>query len=97
MNDLFGNPIETAMPKKRGGHAAAPGTGPAGKTCRTCEHYTRAHLESGRIVRKCGLMEVHWTRGPGTDIRAKDAACRHYEARTTNQEQGGTDASTDQT
>ena len=88
MNDLFGiEQLERAMtpkerrklrgPVKKRGHAALPGTGPVGETCGTCEH-----LESKRMAKaylKCGLMVNYWTGGPGTDVRAKDAACRRWE------------------
>ena len=68
-------------PVERKGHADYPGTGPEGCTCRTCVHYTRALIPSGRVFRKCGLMRRIWTHGPGTDIRAKDPACKHWEQR----------------
>ena len=58
----------------RKGHAADPGTGPDGQTCGTCDHYTRR--KHTRTHLKCWLMKEHWTNGPGTDIRAKDPACR---------------------
>src|ERR1043166_2106187 len=56
------------------GHAAPPGTGPAGETCKTCEHYTLRKW--AKAYRKCGLMREHWTSGGRTDIRARDPACR---------------------
>lgn len=58
------------------GHAWAKGTGPAGETCGTCRH-----IESvwrGRYL-KCGLNKANWSRGRASDIRARDAACRHWE------------------
>lgn len=60
------------------GHAASPGTGPAGKTCRGCQHYQVFH---GRY-RKCALVGRlgGWTNSEATDIRAKDAACLHFMA-----------------
>ena len=60
-------------------HAAPPGTGPLGETCRSCRHYERI-LSNVKVYRKCGLMKATRTRGPGTDIRAHDAACRKWEA-----------------
>ena len=75
MNDLFGQPIVETKPAHHHGHPARPGTGPAGETCGTCEHYTHKLIRSGRKFRKCGLTEASWTGGPGTDIRKKDAAC----------------------
>lgn len=68
-----------AATQTRKGHAWHPGTGPAGETCGGCEHYTRTRSGSLRTFRKCGLMQAHWTHGPGSDIRAKDPACRHWE------------------
>lgn len=59
------------------GHAAPPGTGPAGETCKTCQHY--AHVQHASSYRKCGLMRARWTGGPGTDIRAGDPACSKWE------------------
>lgn len=78
MIDLFGQVIGEDLPRKRsqGGYAAAPGSGPAGETCRTCAHFS--HVWSGRY-RKCELMARVWTRGPGTDIRAYAPACRFWE------------------
>lgn len=64
---------------KRRGHAWLPGTGPTGETCKTCKHYTLRQWAG--TYRKCGLMEKNWTQGPGTDIRAKDPACKFWEAK----------------
>lgn len=77
-NDPIADPIDKAkrktIPK---GHAAPPGGGPAGETCKTCRHLTRrVHAKS---YLKCGLMRKHWTGGTGTDVRSRDAACRHWE------------------
>lgn len=58
--------------------AAPVGSGPEGKTCRDCRHYLRVQYH-GKVYRKCGLMERHWTHGPGTDIKAGWAACREFE------------------
>jgi hypothetical protein len=63
--------------QKQRGHAAVPGTGPHGETCKTCAHYTLKVM--AKAYRKCGLMHAHWTGGPGTDIRARDPACRRWE------------------
>lgn len=62
------------------GHAAAPGSGPAGETCKTCGHLVRIKMSGSYL--KCGVMEIYWTGGPGTDVRAGDAACRRWEATT---------------
>jgi hypothetical protein len=83
MRSLFGEqiPDEPAAPRRRSkAHAAQPGTGPQGETCRTCAH--RLHDEHhDKVYQKCGLMRHLWTRGPGTDIRAKDPACRYWKAK----------------
>ena len=90
MKDLFGNELTEAQAlvllKKRRttlprGHAAPPGSGPAGETCRTCEHFARRRY--AKTYLKCALMKAHWTGGPGSDIRAKDPACRLWEKSTT--------------
>ncbi len=60
------------------GHAAKPGTGPTGETCKTCAHYTRVSWAG--TYRKCGheLARAKWTHGPGSDIRARDPACSQW-------------------
>lgn len=68
-------------PKRKTGHAAPVGTGPAGETCRSCAHMERLDRDTGRVYRKCGLMRRFWTNGPGSDIRAGDAACKRWEAK----------------
>ena len=86
MQDLFGNEVpadhpclaprrKTTLPR---GHVAPPGSGPAGETCRSCAHYTRRHFHD-YVHLKCGLAEAKWTKGPGSDIRAKDPACKRWE------------------
>lgn len=87
MNDLFGQPItEAQLPaptlakKKRGqakGYARPPGSGPAGETCKTCQHSYGVELRSGKRYWKCGLVKA--TGGPGTDIRLKSPACSKFE------------------
>lgn len=87
MKDLFGRELSLreAMrlahraPPKKTGHAFTPGTGPAGETCGTCRHLTRVSM--GNTYLKCEKMRAHWTHGPGTDVRAKDAACSAFEPR----------------
>ncbi len=87
--DLFGEAIvENPRPIIRrgggwkGGYAAMPGSGPAGETCRTCVN--RVHASGGsRNYQKCLLMKFaggrqFWTSGPGSDIKAKTPACRHW-------------------
>jgi hypothetical protein len=62
------------------GYAASPGSGPAGETCKTCKHLCRSTYN--RTYLKCGVIRHRWTRGPGTDIRAKSPACRIWEGKT---------------
>ena len=64
---------------KKSGHAWRPGTGPEGETCKTCKHIARVKFAKTYI--KCGLMRAQWTGGPGTDIRARDAACKMWESK----------------
>lgn len=76
---LDAHPGALTQPKhvSRGrGYAAAPGTGPAGETCKSCAHYSGHRMS--KIYRKCGLMRAFWTGGPGTDIKAKSPACKHW-------------------
>ena len=84
--DLFGQPITAAAPapiadgKRRktvpNGYAAAPGTGPAGQTCKTCIHL--AHRKLGKTYLKCRLARDRWTGGAGTDIKANSPACTYW-------------------
>ena len=83
MNDLFGNPILGAERSKGGkkklvakGYAARPGTGPAGETCRTCEH--ACYVSYSKRYWKCRLMEKVWTGSLTTDIRLKSPACEYW-------------------
>jgi hypothetical protein len=59
---------------KSGLYADWPGTGPAGERCATCKHIMRTHR-----YRKCELVRRLWTGGPGTDIKARSAACSKWE------------------
>lgn len=68
-----------APARKHSGYAAAPGTGPAGETCRSCKHYTHTVSGARNTFRKCGLMRSAWTHGPGTDIKAGSPACSKWE------------------
>lgn len=77
MNDLFGQPIVAAKPVHQHGHAARPGTGPAGETCGTCASIRRVQ-GGGHTYFKCFLIRANWSHGPGTDIRKKDAACSFW-------------------
>ena len=78
--DLFGDPILAPAPRPRKtGYIAQPGTGPAGETCKSCEHYCRVGGHA-KVYLKCGLMRDHWTNGAGTDIKAGSPACSKWEA-----------------
>ena len=78
MADLMALPPQSTPPKaKKHGHAAIPGTGPAGETCQSCAHLYRRTMASTYL--KCRLMRAHWTGGQGSDVGAKDAACRRWE------------------
>lgn len=86
--DLFGEapvqPILTGKGSKGGkrpglhAYPAQPGTGPEGKCCRHCAHYAHMYGTAGSYP-KCGLMRAVWTRGYGTDIRARSPACSKFE------------------
>ena len=85
MISLFGDEIpDVGKPvgrEKKTGHAAAPGTGPAGETCKTCVFYTIVKPGANKF-RKCGhpISRKHWTHGPGTDIKASDPACHFWKS-----------------
>ena len=83
MISLFGDEIPNVAPKpqtaKKGGHYAAPGTGPEGESCGTCRYAVRRKLSS-KSVYKCELARRCWTHGPGSDIRLKDPACGGWRA-----------------
>ena len=70
-------PAEPVSRKKPPCTPAPIGSGPVGETCKTCKHYTK--VQWANTYRKCGLMLAHWTKGPGTDIRAGWAACEKWE------------------
>jgi hypothetical protein len=76
--DLFGVEHPDVLGPRKGGYPKPPGSGPAGETCGSCEHYTRVQRGAG-VYLKCGLMEPSWTRGPGTDIKKKSPACSFWE------------------
>lgn len=50
------------------------GKGPDGKTCDDCEYLRRYRM--AKTYMKCGQQAI--TSGAGTDIRAKDEACRLF-------------------
>ena len=73
MKNLFGEDVPPA-PTRKGGYAAAPGSGPKGETCGSCGHRYR-HEYNLRGYYKCQMCRGDWTSGTGTDIRLKSAAC----------------------
>ena len=70
-------PRKNPLPR---GHAQPPGTGPAAETCGTCRRLRR--IEHAKVYLKCGLNQDNWTGGRASDVRAGDAACRLWEAKT---------------
>ena len=75
-------PRKGTQPK---GYAKPPGSGPAGETCKTCQHICRVETGARKKFRKCALMEAHWTRGPGSDILASAPACSLWQKRESQQ------------
>ena len=71
------HPDASRSSPKPSGHAAPPGTGPAGETCGSCAHLVRKKMS--KIYLKCELTRACWTSGGKTDVRARDAACRKWE------------------
>jgi len=56
------------------------GSGPDGKTCKTCLSAIR--MTNGNHNKrwiKCEKVQKYWTHGKGTDILAGYAACSQYE------------------
>ena len=87
--NLFGEVVPipvlqvTGKPKRSNeakGYPAPKGSGPQGETCRSCQHATCVPAYSKNYW-KCGLLRASWTKGLGSDIRLKAAACRHWEAK----------------
>jgi len=85
VRDLFGNELTgadlrrgTKKEKRRDiskGNAAPIGSGPKGETCKSCKHsYSQTWAKK---YWKCDLVKP--TRGCGTDIRLKWAACSRWE------------------
>jgi hypothetical protein len=60
------------------GHAWTPGTGPVGETCGSCQHLARNRM--AKTYLKCGKNKSRWTRGRASDVRARDLACKFWEA-----------------
>lgn len=69
--------LKAGRKAKQHGHAAMPGTGPEGETCGSCAHLYRNRQQKTYL--KCALMRAYWTGGFGTDVRARDLACRRWE------------------
>jgi hypothetical protein len=61
------------------GHIMPPGTGPAGETCGSCKHLFRNRM--AKTYLKCSLNRDRWTGGGKTDVRARDDACKAWEAK----------------
>jgi hypothetical protein len=68
--------IFNAKKPRKTGHAAAPGSGPQGEFCRTCAHLYRNRM--AKTYLKCSLMRAHWTGGGGSDVKARDPACKEW-------------------
>jgi hypothetical protein len=85
--DLFGeapavnNAIVPGVKKRRearpNGYAGIPGTGPEGRQCRHCDHYTHKGGVAGSYP-KCNLCRTRWTGGRATDILARSPACSYF-------------------
>lgn len=63
----------------KGLYAARVGSGPEGETCGSCQHLER--FVYSKYVLKCGLCKSGWTRGAGTDIKARAPACSKWAKR----------------
>lgn len=81
MISIFGDdiPDEPARVRQDRAHPAPPGSGPDGRTCKTCKHRRLQKTRAGSKFFKCFLMRRLWTFGAATDIRCRDKACRHYQ------------------
>lgn len=69
-------------PTVKRGYAAAPGTGPEGQTCKTCQFKVSSDGRSAKHFLKCELRRSTWTNGEGTDILARSPACSKWESKT---------------
>ncbi len=76
--DLFG-PAPRQVVKSGArvtGYAANPGSGPAGETCKSCDHKQTVRLASKSVL-KCGIG--YQSGCSATDIKASAPACRLWE------------------
>jgi hypothetical protein len=73
--------VAARKPTVKNGYAAPPGTGPAGETCKTCEHKRTLGNYGGKQFIKCELRRSTWTGGEGTDILARSPACNKWRQR----------------
>lgn len=63
-------------PTVANGYAAAPGTGPKGETCKTCDHHII--WSYAKNYHKCELLGKKLTHGTGTDIRVRSPSCSYW-------------------
>lgn len=72
-----GDDWDQAARKTYVGMAHFAGTGPAGKTCRTCTHFAPAFKgrSRNRVCHRFKELTGKW----GDSIPAKALACKHYE------------------
>lgn len=66
----------------KGGYAAEPGTGPKVETCGSCQHHRVRSLS--RDYHKCAIGRN--SGGPGSDIRIRAPACKHWVVKIDGQE-----------
>lgn len=72
-------PVRHSQPVR--GHAARPGTGPAGETCGSCAHCVFRSIKGSNKARnfyKCELMAPHWTYGRDSDVLKTSPACSRW-------------------
>lgn len=79
--DLFDVGEREPERSKRTCTPATIGSGPKGETCGTCKHMARVRYHD-KFYLKCEVVRSHWTHGTASDIRAKWAACKFWEANT---------------
>lgn len=80
--DLFGERVQ--LVKRPDAYPAPVGSGPRGKTCRSCEHLFRGKYGNA-VASKCALMGAGGSGmlgGAATDISMNSPACRKYEPET---------------